>query len=226
MAQAGRDAMVGGGAEPASRPELSRQQGRVVRILTNAISAQDDYTELHQQRVNGYALRIGNWLGLAAAERQAIHIASLLHDLGKLGLPEQILLKPGPLSPGEANLLRQHSSVGARILAECDGCAEAAVLVLHHHERFDGRRGGEFPGYPHGLRGDQIPLGSRIIAVADAFDAMTSDRPYRRARTAEAAVAILRHECGRQFDPRVVEAFLGGLASARKDSRAHREDTP
>jgi HD-GYP domain-containing protein (c-di-GMP phosphodiesterase class II) len=195
-----------------SNRRLRRDLQRVVQGLTGAVAAKDLYTEGHLQRVSAFAVEVASRLGLSEPERDQIHIASVLHDLGKIGIPEQTLNKAGRLSAEEAQQMHRHPDIGARILADIEGFAEASALVRHHQERYDGQRDGEFPGYPLGLSGEQIPLGARIIAVVDAFDAMTTDRPYRAAMQPPTAVAILRGERGRQFDPRVVDVFLGLLS--------------
>lgn len=191
-----------------SNRRLRRDLQRVVRALTGAVEAKDLYTEGHLRRVSTYALEVGRRLGLGTRDLELLQIASALHDVGKIGIPEPILNKPGFLDPEEREVVERHPEIGARILEDLEGLEDAAPLVLHHQERFDGSRDGRFPGYPHGLAGDQIPLGARIIAVVDAFDAITTDRAYRRARPVELAVEILRGERGRQFDPRVVDVFL------------------
>ncbi|HET9210538.1 MAG TPA: HD domain-containing phosphohydrolase, partial [Thermoanaerobaculia bacterium] len=129
-------------------------------------------------------------------------------DIGKIGIPEQVLGKEGPLDEQEAEVMKRHTVIGARILEKLDLLKDAAPIVLHHQERYDGDLNATYPGYPYGLRGESIPLGARIIAVVDAFDAMTTDRPYRSALSEERAVAVLRKERGSQFDPRVVDTFL------------------
>jgi hypothetical protein len=187
---------------------LRQDLQRVVRALTGAVEAKDLYTEGHLQRVSTYALEVGRRLGLGGRDLELLQIASVLHDVGKIGIPEPILNKPGLLDAEERQVVERHPDIGARILENVEGLEEAAPLVLHHQERFDGRRDGQFPGYPHGLSGEEIPLGARIIAVVDAFDAITTDRAYRRARPVELAVEILESERGRQFDPRVVDVFL------------------
>jgi len=184
---------------------------RVVRALTGALEAKDAYTEGHLQRVTGYAIEVGRRLGLDARQLELLQIASTLHDVGKIGIPETILNKPGPLDEEEWQAMRQHPEIGARLLSSLDGLQEAAPLVLHHQERWDGRTSGPFAGYPAGLSETQIPLGARIIAVVDCFDAMTTDRPYRRALQVDDARQALREERGRQFDPQVVDTFLGIL---------------
>jgi HD-GYP domain-containing protein (c-di-GMP phosphodiesterase class II) len=185
---------------------------RVVRALTGAVEAKDSYTEGHLQRVSAYALEVGRRLGLDAADLEMLQIASALHDIGKIGIPEHILNKPGRLDPAERVIIERHPEIGARILESVDGLEAAAPLVRYHQERWDGGRDGDFPGYPDGLEREAIPLGARIIAVVDAFDAMTTDRAYRAARPTERAVAVLQDERGRQFDPRVVDVFLELLA--------------
>jgi len=200
-------------AEIAQRNRLLRQDLlRVVQALTNAVEAKDVYTEGHLKRVSDYALMVGESLGLAGQELEMLFFASMLHDIGKIGVPESVLGKESGLDLEEARLMRRHPEIGARILKDLEVLRDAAPLVLHHQERFDGLRDGRYPGYPAGLAGAAIPLGSRIIAVVDAFDAMTTDRPYRRALGPEEAIDELRREAGRQFDPRVVDAFVAILA--------------
>jgi hypothetical protein len=191
---------------------LRRDLLRVTRALTQAVEAKDAYTEGHLRRVSEYAVSVGEKLGLRGQDLETLHHASLLHDVGKIGIPEEVLRKEGPLTPQEIALMRRHPEIGARMLEKLDVLNHAAPLVLHHQERFDGVRSGHYPGYPGGLAGDAIPLGARIIAVVDAFDAMTTDRPYRAALPVEDAVAVLRRERGKQFDPKVVDAFLDSLA--------------
>ena len=197
----------------AANNELLRQDlQRVVRALTGAVEAKDVYTEGHLQRVNSYSLAVGRRLGLSPEELELLQMASALHDVGKIGIPERILNKKGPLDDEERRIMQRHPEIGARILANLEGLAKAAPAVLHHQERYDGRLDGEFPGYPTGVSGDQIPLGARIIAVVDAFDAMTTTRPYREGMPVSHAVSVLEEERGKQFDPIVVETFLGILS--------------
>ncbi|HEV2847114.1 MAG TPA: HD-GYP domain-containing protein, partial [Thermoanaerobaculia bacterium] len=174
--------------------------------------AKDAYTGGHLRRVGEYAVAVGEKLGLRGRELETLHYASLLHDVGKLGVPESVLRKEGPLDAAEVEQMRRHPEIGARMLERLDLLNGAAPLVLHHQERFDGELDGQHPGYPRGLAGDDIPLGARIIAVVDAFDAMTTTRPYRAALPPEEAMAVLRRERGHQFDPRVVNAFLDSVA--------------
>lgn len=181
---------------------------RVVKALTGAVEAKDLYTEGHLHRVSAFASEVGRRLGLDERDLELLQIASALHDIGKIGIPEHILNKPGCLDADERTVIERHPQIGARILENVDGLQAAAPLVLHHQERYDGRSDGQFPGYPAGLAGESIPLGARIIAVVDAFDAMTTDRAYRRARPVAEAVEVLRSERGRQFDPAVVDVFI------------------
>ena len=185
---------------------------RVVQALSGAVEAKDLYTEGHLQRVSHAAIEVGRRMGLSERDLELLRIASALHDVGKIGIPETLLNKAAPLDVLEREVMARHPEIGARILESVEGLEPAAPLVRHHQERWDGRRDGVFPGYPTGLAGDGIPLGARIIAVVDAFDAMTSDRPYRRAIPPAKAIAELRAESGRQFDPAVVAAFLAVLA--------------
>jgi HD-GYP domain-containing protein (c-di-GMP phosphodiesterase class II) len=187
---------------------LEQDLQRLVAALTGAVEAKDPYTGGHLQRVNTFALEVGRRLGLAGRELELLQIAGTLHDIGKIGIPETILNKPGPLEDGEWEVMHRHPEIGARLLLRVDGLREAAPLVLHHQERWDGRTDVTFPGYPQGIAGEAIPLGARIIAVVDAFDAMTTDRSYRAAKSFDQARAVLVAERGAQFDPRVVDVFL------------------
>lgn len=192
---------------------LRRDLLRVTQALTQAVEAKDSYTEGHLRRVSEYAVAVGGRMGLRGRDLEMIHYASMLHDIGKIGIPEDILGKRGPLDRLEAEVMRRHPDIGARLLEKLDLLRDAAPIVRAHQERYDGAmEGTRHPGYPLGLRGDQIPLGARIIAVVDAFDAMTTTRPYRVALPVESAVAELRKERGRQFDPAVVDAFLDVVA--------------
>lgn len=187
---------------------LAQDLHSVVRALTSALDAKDEYTGGHLQRVHAFAVSVGRRLGLSPSELELLEIASTLHDIGKIAIPESILNKPGKLDQEERRIIQKHSEIGARMLARIDGLREAAPSVLYHQERWDGRTDGPFPGYPAGLAGETIPLAARIIAVVDCFDAMTTDRPYRQALAAADAREVLRRERGKQFDPRVVDAFL------------------
>jgi putative two-component system response regulator len=172
-----------------------------VRAIADALEAKDEYVHGHARRVRGYASAIGRRLGLGEEALEQLALAAFLHDIGKIGTPDQILLKPGPLTTEEAAQMRQHTRRGARMLAGIVGLEETADAVLHHHEHFDGS------GYPEGLSGERIPLLSRIVLVADAYDAMTSPRPFREALPHDEAVARLLEGAGSRFDPEVVQAF-------------------
>ena len=174
----------------------------VITAMASAIDARDAYTHGHSQRVTEYAVAIADGMGLSPAEVDIIRNASILHDVGKIGIKEDILKKPGRLTEEERREMEYHPFIGTKILQSVKLLEPVMPLVYHHHERFDGT------GYPDGLRGEEIPQGARIISVADAFESMTSDRPYRKALPLEEAMAELRYGSGRQFDPRLVEVFM------------------
>jgi diguanylate cyclase (GGDEF)-like protein/putative nucleotidyltransferase with HDIG domain len=180
---------------------------RAAASLARAVDARDVYTGSHSQRVADLAARTARRLGLPDEEVELTRLAASLHDLGKLAIPEEILRKPGPLTGPERMVLERHPQIGFRML-ESLGVDPVAEWVLHHHERWDGS------GYPDGLPGENIPLGARIIFVADAYDAMTSERVYRRRVTADQAIAELQRCAGSQFDPEIVDAFADELALA------------
>jgi HD-GYP domain-containing protein (c-di-GMP phosphodiesterase class II) len=165
--------------------------------LANALEAKDVYTRGHSERVAALARRIALAAGVSPAGADTIAQAGLLHDLGKIGIPEGVLRKPGPLSEEEWAVMRRHPIVGAQIVAPLEFFADGAIIVRHHHERHDGS------GYPDGLRGELIPLGARIVAVADVYDALTSDRPYRRRLERAQVVQNLMAEAGQTLDPRL-----------------------
>jgi diguanylate cyclase (GGDEF)-like protein/putative nucleotidyltransferase with HDIG domain len=177
---------------------------RAAASLARAVDARDVYTGSHSQRVADLAARTARRLGLPEEEVELTRLAASLHDLGKLAIPEEILRKPGPLTDPERMVLERHPQIGFRML-ESLGVDPVADWVLHHHERWDGS------GYPDGLPGDEIPLGARIIFVADAYDAMTSERVYRRRVDPEQAIAELRRCAGSQFDPGIVNALADEL---------------
>lgn len=173
-----------------------------LRALARALEARDVETGGHSDRVVAYSLRLGRELNLSNNELIALEQGALLHDIGKIGIPDSILLKRGPLSEEEWDQMRRHVSYGLNIIDGIDFLSGAQPVVAQHHERYDGT------GYPNGLRGEQIHINARIFAVADAFDAMTSDRPYRPAQPYSAARAEIIAMSGSQFDPKVVRAFL------------------
>ncbi|HLJ61273.1 MAG TPA: diguanylate cyclase [bacterium] len=183
--------------------DLEQSYIEMVLALARAADARDNYTGDHSERIATRAVALARALGRTQAEVQDIHWGALLHDIGKLGVPDSILRKPGPLSEAEWQVMRQHPVIGAEILRPVDRMRNVAILVRHHQERWDGT------GYPDGLRGEGIPLGARILAAVDAYSAITDDRAYDRGRTSDAAVAELLRCAGTQFDPRVVEVFCG-----------------
>jgi diguanylate cyclase (GGDEF)-like protein len=180
---------------------------RAAASLAKAVDARDTYTGSHSERVGELSAKVATRLGLGAEQVELTRLAGGLHDLGKLAIPEEILRKPGTLTDSERLVLERHPQIGFRMLDSL-GVDPVADLVLHHHERWDGT------GYPDGLRGEQIPLGARIIFVTDAYDAMTSDRIYRPKRSQQAALAELNRCAGTQFDPGIVAAFAEELAES------------
>jgi putative nucleotidyltransferase with HDIG domain len=188
---------------------LYRQQQRSIcqslLALANALDAKDAYTRGHSERVAALGRRIAAALGLDADEIDAIGEAGLLHDIGKIGVPEPTLQKSGPLTAEEWHAMRRHPLVGAQIVAPFEFFARSAPYIRHHHERWDGS------GYPDGLAGAAIPLGARIVAVADVFDALTSRRPYRAAIARDAGLAQLLDEAGRTLDPHIAKTCVGVL---------------
>lgn len=173
-----------------------------VRSLSAAIDAKDHYTHGHSERVNHYALQIGRIMGISQSELDQLELACLLHDVGKIGIPENILNKAEKLTPEEMSIIRKHPLKGLEILKNAKLTKATLAAVRHHHERYDGG------GYPDGLKAEEIPLLARIITVVDTFDAMISDRPYRPRCTKMTAIAKIYKDSGSQHDPRVVQALL------------------
>lgn len=181
--------------------KINMQQLQTVLAFSEAIGARDDYTRGHSERVAEYAQMITTAMGLQELN-EIVYVAALVHDVGKIGIPEQILNKPSKLTEEEYQRIKAHPVIGANILKQIDTFAYLGYIVRAHHERFDGK------GYPDGLAGEEIPLISRIIAVADAFEAMTSDRSYRQRFTIDYAVEELKRCAGSQFDPTIVDHFV------------------
>jgi len=179
----------------------------LVKSLIITIEAKDVYTKGHSDRVSRLSMRLGMALGLDAERYNHLQWASLLHDLGKIGTPEALLNKDGRLSDAEFDTIRAHPAKGGEILAPITQLAKAIPAIRHHHERYDGS------GYPDGLQGEAIPLLARIISVADTYDAITSDRAYRKARTHEEAMQIIESIAGTQLDPQVVKVFSQSIAT-------------
>lgn len=181
---------------------LVRKEFQDMMALARSVEEKDKATEGHCARIERLALRTGERLGLTGDQLVTLSYAAYLHDVGKVKVPDEILNKPGPLTDAEWEEIRKHSDYGAEMLREKDFLRNAAEVVRAHHERYDGK------GYPRGLKGEEIPIEARIVAVVDAYDAMISDRPYRKALPKEKAIAELKKNAGTQFDPRVVNAFL------------------
>jgi diguanylate cyclase (GGDEF)-like protein/PAS domain S-box-containing protein len=188
------------------RIERGARAPDTVAALAAALSAKDPITAAHTERCSWYTTKLAQELGLPEEQTSVARLASLLHDIGKLAVPDEVLLKPGPLNEEEWDQMKQHPAAALHVLGQIRAIADAAPAVLHHHEHFDGS------GYPDGLAGEDIPIASRILLVTDAFDAMTTDRPYRKAMSVEEAIDELRRNRGSQFDPAVVDAFLELLA--------------
>jgi ribonuclease P protein subunit RPR2 len=187
--------------ERARSQQLSRSYMATVRALSNAVEARDAYTGKHAERVAAYGSEIARALGLPRPDAPELEFGFLLHDIGKLAIPDAILYKPGELTDEERALMARHPAIGAEIVGEIEFLAEAAQVVRSHHERWDGS------GYPDGLSGEQIPLAARVFAVADVLDALTSDRPYRPASPLNEAREMISAGAGSHFDPQVVAAF-------------------
>jgi hypothetical protein len=183
---------------------LSTLLHQFAESLGNAIDAKDAHTRSHSEEVALAAFLLARAMGFSPTDADRVHVAGHLHDIGKIGVPDAVLLKAGTLTPEEWEHMRAHPVIGARIVSPVADLADegVAAMILHHHERWDGR------GYPHGLRGEAIPLGARIIALADSLSAMLQHRPYRPAMHFEQAEAELLRCSGSQFDPAVVQAFV------------------
>jgi HD-GYP domain-containing protein (c-di-GMP phosphodiesterase class II) len=195
-----------------------------IRMLANAIDEKDPYTRGHSERVAYYSACVAKHLKMSDEEIENVHLSGIIHDVGKIGIEDKILRKAAALTDDEYEIMKQHPTKGLHILAAVPLLKEKAGEGLMHHENVDGS------GYPDGLKGEQIPFLGRIVSVADAFDAMTTDRPYSKAMTYEAAVARLKFLAGKKFDPKCVDAFELAFASgdvtpgkARKASTASRQ---
>jgi HD-GYP domain-containing protein (c-di-GMP phosphodiesterase class II) len=186
-----------------------------VLALAQATDAKDTYTANHAQRLAEMSRAIGYALGLSARELEDLRYGATLHDIGKIGVPDAILQKPSKLTREEWALMRKHPTIGAQILAPVPRLAGAARIVRHHHERFDGT------GYPDGLRGEQIPLGARILTVVDAYSAIVDRRVYKKSRSHKNAIAELKKYSGAQFDPRLLDIFLRLFEQSPDPPKAH-----
>ncbi len=190
---------------------------RLLEAMADAVDLRDPYTGGHSRRITDFLKSALRELGIVAVEAELIRAAARLHDIGKVGIPDEILKKPGPLTSEQWAIMKSHPERGAELLSRYPDFARGADFVRYHHERWDGQ------GYPHGLKGLDIPLGARVIAVVDAFDAMTSDRPYRRAMSVEQAVQNLRAGRGKQWDPAAVDGFLRAVAKQLERPEIPRE---
>jgi putative nucleotidyltransferase with HDIG domain len=194
--------------------ELNELNWGTLEALARAIDAKSPWTAGHSERVTKLALKMGRVLGLPQEKIDVLHRAGLLHDIGKLGIPMNILDKEGKLTKKEEQLMREHVRLGVRILEPIAAYAEVVPMVLHHHENFNGE------GYPDGLAGEAISLGGRIFAVADSFDALTSNRPYRRALKRQHAIGMIMQRSGSQYDPDIVQAFLKVMAQELREGES------
>jgi diguanylate cyclase (GGDEF)-like protein len=209
-------AVVGGEPEK----ENVRLEGgfSTLDALVTAVDKRDRYTRRHSEDVTEFSLMIAEEMGLSEDTKRTVRIAGLLHDLGKIGVPDQILRKPGKLTDEEFEIMKQHPMLGWMIVSAIPALSETLPAIRHHHERYDGR------GYPDGLAGEEIPLLGRLMAVGDAFSAMTTDRPYRKGMETHEAIAELRRGRGTQWDPQMVDAFL--RAWERKEEERQRDANP
>ena len=182
--------------------ELRRSYVSTIRVLAEAIQAKDPFLRGHSEEVSDYVAAVGQRMGLDPARREQLAVGSLLHDLGKIGISERILHKPARLTQEEFAIIQLHPRIGYRLIEQVPALAPVAPAILHHHERYDGG------GYPTGLKGEQIPLEARIVCVADAFSAMTADRPYRARMPMSDACEELQRNAGTQFDPEIVRIFV------------------
>jgi ribonuclease P protein subunit RPR2 len=187
--------------ERARAAELRESYVATVRALTNAVEARDAYTGKHAERVTAYGIELARRVDPSLLDDPYLEFGFLLHDIGKVAIPDGILHKPEPLSEDERRLMERHPVIGAAILDEIAFLRGAITVVRHHHERWDGH------GYPDGLAGEEIPLAARVFSIADTVDAMTTDRPYRKASPFSEARTVVAAEAGKQFDPAVVTAF-------------------
>ena len=204
-------------ANVSSFESLERTFFETVEALANALEAKDEYTSSHARSITDMVLRVGAELGIEGKDLKRLELGALFHDIGKIGIPSDILRKPGPLDDEEWKVIKTHPELGEKILAPIDRLADVRPIVRHCHEHFDGS------GYPDAKVGKEIPIESRIILTCDAYDAMTTDRPYRKKLPVEEACRRLKESSGRQFDPRVVDAFMSCVDDFRHDDDLHEE---
>ncbi len=182
----------------------------VIFSLAAAVEAKDSFTERHTQRVGEFARHLGRRMGLPDYTLDTLYRGGIIHDIGKIGVPDSILLKPGPLDEHETARMQAHVSIGESIVRPLRSATNLLPIIRHHHERYDGR------GYPDGLRAREIPRLARIVSVCDAFDALVNDRPYRLRRSVEEATAVLVAGAGSQWDPETVDAFTGEVRTIQR----------
>lgn len=187
---------------PATVDDIANESS-LVDTLARAMSLRDRLTHEHSERVRQYAIALAGEIGLCDdVTLAAIHAAAVLHDVGKLGIPDELLCKPGPLTAEEYELVKRHASIGADLVAAASGPGLLPEIVRHHHENWDGS------GYPDRLAGESIPVGARVIAIVDCYDALTSDRPYRRALSHNSALATIQERRAIMYDPQLTDAFV------------------
>ena len=204
--------------ETSDKEEVTAQVSPVVACssmnmayaIVSAVDAKDRYTSIHSQNVAQYCVGIAKIMGLSGRKIEQIRIAGILHDIGKIGIPDEVVMKPGPLDEREWQIMCKHPEIGASIISQIPGLSECALAVKHHHERFDGK------GYPVGLKGDRIPLDARIIAVAEAYDNLTTPKPYRSILQPKEALEELKRNSSTQFDPVPVTAMIRLISSRLK----------
>jgi len=194
-----------------SKP-INRAYLESVHALINLTETNDPYTKRHSVKVSNYAGLLSRAIGMSKKEVDSVKLAAILHDIGKVGIRVKILLKNGALNHAEYEEVKKHSEIGADIAKPLKFFNEVIYMIKHHHENYNGT------GYPDGLEGASIPLGSRILAIADAYDALTSTRAYRKAYSSEKAIGIMKSESGKKFDPVLLETFLESLERRKKES--------
>jgi putative two-component system response regulator len=200
--------------------ELTRSQLEIIRRLGRAAEYRDNETGLHVIRMSHYAHRIARAYGIDESWCECLLNAAPMHDVGKIGIPDSILLKPGPLDAGEWTIMKQHPVIGADIIGEQDSevMRMSREIALGHHEKWDGS------GYPHGRKGNEIPLSARIVAIADVFDALTTERPYKTAWSVEDALAYMVSQSGKHFDPDLFEIFVKLMPAILEIKNTYREE--
>ncbi len=204
--------LLGEGPNPGSRGETDALRTfEFLEVLAETIETKDRFMRGHARRVAFYAGLLGERVGVSGAEQEQLRIAAFLHDLGKVGVPTDLLLREGALDPAERQLVEQHPDIGARLVRPLVGQSDLTLAIRHHHEWWDGT------GYPDGLAGEQIPFGARVVSVVDAFDAMSCDRPYRQALQRDVVLGELRRFAGVQFDPDLAKEFVALLESSAND---------